>query len=441
MSFKRRFFLSIILNIALFSTFLYIPSKLTGYYGLFLILYSFAGIFSLVCILRMKPYSRKVINVIVLIISVCLTLFLFDLISRPLLRDTLYYRPDDMFYLLWPGRFEKNVSYEGEIFGDLAAMSGVKNYRETRRTVFKTDSFGFRTDKIATEDVLDVIILGDSFGAGTDTSQEKILGSLLTGKYGFKTYNLSIPNSSPWHELMDLKTELKRLRTKPGTVVLWTIFTGNDLDEEYSDVMEPYHPQDPFKYLYLNLINYKSHSPIQRLLTHYTFFKPLPFTEYETPERVFARDFLNKKKILFYHNYEQRRKRTIVDILRHHNFKKLNRVFDEMKRFAGSEDLTVAVVLIPSKEEVYSWVIDGGRPWSSDTKPSPFSVAVSELGRAEGFYCLDLKPFLISESKRLYDDSGEILWWYDDTHWNGRGHAAAASIIYENLLLPIKNKQ
>ena len=51
-----------------------------------------------------------------------------------------------------------------------------------------------------------------------------------------------------------------------------------------------------------------------------------------------------------------------------------------------------------------------------------------------GFRFLDLKPALVEASRQAYEKSGALLWWRDDTHWNGDGQRAAAAAVYENLL-------
>jgi hypothetical protein len=105
-----------------------------------------------------------------------------------------------------------------------------------------------------------------------------------------------------------------------------------------------------------------------------------------------------------------------------------------MGRLAGERRLTVAVALVPSKEEVYSWVLDGAPPWSTRVEPSGLSNVVRGLCEQHGFRFLDLKPALVEASRREYEKSGALLWWRDDTHWNGDGQRAAATVINETLL-------
>jgi hypothetical protein len=54
--------------------------------------------------------------------------------------------------------------------------------------------------------------------------------------------------------------------------------------------------------------------------------------------------------------------------------------------------------------------------------------------KSAAFYFIDLKPTLLEEARREYEKSGGLIWWADDTHWNGQGQRAAARVIYQNLL-------
>jgi hypothetical protein len=151
---------------------------------------------------------------------------------------------------------------------------------------------------------------------------------------------------------------------------------------------------------------------------------------------VIAKDFLTKRKLLFYRPYLSAATLTPKEVANHHNFGRLIRVMEEMARFAQANDLEVAVISVPTKEEVYSWVLDDGEPWTSDPQPSALGAALREQCDRLGLGFLDLKPALISESRRVFEESQELLWWYDDTHWNERGHEVASAIVYQGLIQP-----
>jgi hypothetical protein len=132
--------------------------------------------------------------------------------------------------------------------------------------------------------------------------------------------------------------------------------------------------------------------------------------------------------------YAQRRGRTTGDILRHSNFEDLKATLDAMQRLTIARQLYVAVALVPSKEEVYSWVLDEAPPWSASQEPSSFSFLLREICEQRHFRFLDLKPKMVDASRKACENSDPLIWWSDDSHWNDEGQRVAAADIYEKLL-------
>jgi len=91
-------------------------------------------------------------------------------------------------------------------------------------------------------------------------------------------------------------------------------------------------------------------------------------------------------------------------------------------------------VFVPCKEDVYSWVIEQAAPWSTPAEPSALGRVVREMAESNGFAFLDVKPRFVIESRKRFEESGEILWWYDDTHLNERGNALLAEAVFRELL-------
>jgi hypothetical protein len=368
-------------------------------------------------------------QVALVLLSVCFGVTLSDMAARPLLSYLFEVRPAERFIYRWQPlpqlkRYVASVNFEGVTYGDLAAVSGRKSWREERRVKFLTDEYGFRNEPSRTgveARPLDVIMLGDSFGVAAGTSQEETLSNLLAHGYGLSVYNLSVSRENPRQEYANLLLEGKRLKVRQGTRVLWLVFPGNDLDEPYYPELENPQPvwPGPLKRLVNGVSDYRSRSPVHRLLSP------------DESESVIERKFVDGRRVLFFAPYAQRRSRTAEDIMRHPNFGNLKATLEAMERLARERGLTVSVALVPSKEEVYSWVLDAKPPWSADVGPSGFSAVLRGLCELYGFSFLDLKPSLVEASKRDYEKSGALLWWRDDSHWNGDGQRAAAAIIYK----------
>jgi hypothetical protein len=371
------------------------------------------------------------------ILACCSMLVGADTAWRLLAAKSLYYRPDEMFLNHWPPmstltRYQAGAQYSATTYGDLGAMSINPKWHEYRAISFRSDAYGFPNPGISPEPA-SVILLGDSFGAGTGTTQSKTWASLLGSRYHVPVYNLSIPATGPWHELMDLKIELPRIKRRDPAVLLWAIFSGNDLDDQAEDGMEPVLARNRLSRMRVSVSSFLNRSPIRRVCQsalvvlggghHPPIARPLP----------------GGRSMLFRKWYAENMQRTLNDIQSHENYPRLIRVFHEMAGFALRERVTVAVVMLPSKEEVYNWILRSKPFAEADAEPSAFSYVIRGLSEANGFQFMDLKPPLIAEARRLLP-SGQLLWWTDDTHWNERGHAFAAETVYTGLLRRLLEK-
>lgn len=377
--------------------------------------------------------SLRVKRVTLVLLSIYFAVSLFDLSARPLFFHLFEVRPGVQFIYRWPPlprlqRYVADVNFEGVTYGDLADISGRRDWREERRVKFVTDAYGFRNEPPSGGEearALDVIVLGDSFGVAAGTSQEETLSSLLARDYGLSVYNLSVSGDNPQHEYANLLLEGKRLKARQEARVLWLIFAGNDLDEQFYPELEKPQPRWPglFARLADGFSDFRSRSPVRRILP------PRP-----SAGLVVEQKFVDGRSVLFYAPYVERVGRAAEEVRRHLNIERLKATLGAMERLAGERRLKVAVALVPSKEEVYSWALDGTPPWSVGKEPSGFSEVLRELCEQHGFRFLDLKPTLVEESRRVFEESGALLWWRDDTHWNGTGQRVAAVSVYENLL-------
>lgn len=120
--------------------------------------------------------------------AVCclLTLIATDSVLRIAPPKHLYFRPHERFssQLLsrpYLGRYRPKVSFSGEVYGDLAILSGLPSLQEKRQVIFRTDSFGFRNDPSQTGvPPYQIIVAGDSFGLGEGTRARSSPGPLCS---------------------------------------------------------------------------------------------------------------------------------------------------------------------------------------------------------------------------------------------------------------------
>ena len=381
--------------------------------------------------------KQGLVRAAALILACTLSVLGMDLVLRVTIKRKLF-GPPELFMYYWPPmpalwRYAPNVAFHGVITGDLANLSR-PHYEEKRMIDFETDAFGFRNypweDQMKKDDPYNLILLGDSFGTGVDTTQENTWANLFERTYGLRTYNLSLPGAGPWHELMNLKIACTRLHCGSKTAVLWALFSGNDLDDDYGDACEPSLVDSRLRRFVISARTFRNWSPIRNLVDRIRLSIHDPWAP-----QVVVGELPGGQKLLFRRRYIVATQRTYKEVRQHPNYKKLVAVLDEMRKFADSQHLRVYVVVIPAKEEVYQWVLRGSA-LGADMEPSSFSRAVQERCDVDGFPFLDLKPLFVPEARKEFTQSRRLLWWSDDTHWNDYGHQYGTSVVHRFLSTP-----
>ena len=330
------------------------------------------------------------------------------------------------------GRFEPNVAFRGRVSGDLAAKSGMPSCREPREIAFQTDARGFRNDGLDLSRPVQVVVLGDSFGLGIGTSQHDIWPSLLATRYGLRVYNLSFPGS-PGDELMNLKIELPRIPHDNATVVLWAIYTGNDLDDDYGDGLEP-QPTVWLARCRVRWTTFQNRSPIRQLI-----FRIRASTGSAAAKQTLVRTLPDGASVLFYRSTIEAAQRTREEVLAHPHLAPLTRTFAEMARYAGAEGVRVVVLMLPTKDQIYADLLQpetASRPFRTGFHPAAFARVVEQLSAHNRLEFHDLGFPLWTAAGDLFQKNDALLWWRDDTHLNVLGNSALADAVYQGVLRP-----
>jgi hypothetical protein len=378
--------------------------------------------------------SRPLQNLVLALGATCLTVTAADLLLRPVLGPYLYSTPMNAYTRKKPelpvvGRWDANVSVTGEAYGDLAAMTGDSSLRVPHRITFTTDAAGFRNEAIRPP--IEVLVLGDSFGAGASVTQEKTVSQLLQAQYGWSTYNLSFPASGPWHQYVNLAIEASHLMFAPHAVVVWLLYTGNDLDDEYGSTwsVEELPWRSTFAAWQVSYKTFRGRSPIHQITDNLSWrIKKAN----DMKRNVIKASVPDGSPVLFLEGQEAWGRRVRGEVEQHPSFPKLIRTMEEMKRLIAARGLRLFVAVLPTKGEIYRGILEGRDPLPNDSAASGFSQAV--LGACEKLRlaCVDPKPWLIQESKPLLAQ-GEMLWWRDDTHLSEQGHESLARFIAREL--------
>jgi hypothetical protein len=373
-------------------------------------------------------------NILVALAATCLTVTGADLLLRPMLGGQLYSTPMNAYTRKKPelpevGRWDPNVSIIGEAYGDLAAMTGNMALRVPRRMTFMTDDAGFRNGE--TQWPIDVLVLGDSFGAGAGVTQKNMVSQLLQTKYGWSTYNLSFPACGPWHQYVNLAIESPRLQLAPHAVVIWMLYTGNDLDDEYGSTWTvaelPW--RSKLSAWRVSYKTFRGRSPI-RQITDNLYWRSKKANEMK--RNVITAVLPDGRPVLFLEGQEAWGRRSRADVERHPNFPNLIRTMEEMKRLTEERGLRLLIAILPTKGEVYRSLLEGRPSLPEDSDPSGFSEAIFGVCDKVHLHCVDPKSGLIAKARQLWS-AGDLLWWRDDTHLGEQGHEALAEILAQQI--------
>jgi hypothetical protein len=357
-----------------------------------------------------------------------LTLAVCDLALRVAVNDPVYMMAVTAMPTLF--RYNAGGASDRRIVGDLGSATADTGDDDPRRVAVAIDAFGFRNDSRTARGPIDVVLLGDSFAFGFGTSQERTLASRLQARSGLAIYNLAMPWTGPWAQYLNLSVESERLPLRDGTTVIWLLFSGNDLDDAYGELDVQRIPRNGAAgRLLLSLKRFRNRSPIYRRWRAATNARPDgPITV------VIPSTFVNGRSMLFLKPYADVRRRAYLEVVTHPNYPALRQTVAAAAAFVAHRNASLKIVLAPSKEEVYAWVLDGAEPWSASSAPSALSTVLAALCAESGIPFLDLKTEFVDMSKTIFERSGDTLWWYDDSHWNDHGHDLAAAIIHRELL-------
>lgn len=312
-----------------------------------------------------------------------------------------FYRPHERYALA--DRYVADVdAVERMPFGDLVAMGGaaVSDYAEPREVAFRTDARGFRNDRDLTDDAL--VIVGDSFIAGTSSTQEDLLSNRLSALLDRPVYAVGYPG--------DLAAYARQTAAIDRKAWLFA-FEGNDFKESCD--------RDP-----------ETKSLRKRLTTRLQRAIPIfaKTRAYTVRARTSLRAALGDGSrdssakvvpaavgdipILFFREYIERS--------RHAGFRFADCAVAAIESVA---DQVEGIFFIPTKRRLYDGLIV---PAPETELPHDNWAALRDLGRRTGIPVHDLTPAMRADAEAALAEDGSLLYWPDDTHWNGLGTSSAA---------------
>ena len=325
--------------------------------------------------------------------------------------DRIYYREHERFTVyngdMQLSGYKKNVDVVLKMpFGDTYAVGGGKSIEIEPRTIrFKTDSLGFRNDDAYRGQKY--VLVGDSFVAGNDNTQEDALQSQLKEKYGIDAYSLAYPGGIP--EYVKFILYLQR-KYKDDFRVLLFLFEGNDFPESYSS------RELLIKKPFLKALSQRYRAFFsETVLYRYTYSVASKWSK-----KTFTPTVLTVKGhgIADFDQY--------IGVTRRETFQFPKKIIPMLSLVRNRID---HIFFIPTKYRVYYPFLG-----TDNQKPLPNAQweAVKALSDSWHIPCTDLTGPLIAESERLLKED-KFTYWKDDSHWNRNGMAVAAGMISDRI--------
>lgn len=308
-----------------------------------------------------------------------------------------------------------------------------------RWVTYVIDRFGFRNRASVMPGR--IVALGDSFTFGVSVDQDRTWVARLSERLAEPVYNLGVSGHSPLEEVMLLEYFLEEVpRARDLELVVWMLFEGNDLEDEY-DVVDS-EGEDAEPWLALRLADrvlelpglVRSHSAPHILLKKALRTRvaqaagpgggadPYLVDGIRIGHPLYRSEVHGYK--LFFPEYIRAAQRSESYVLNHPNRSHLDATFAKMRRMADDDGFEVVVTVAPSAERLHGAQFDG---FPELSKEPYFANYLRSLAAQFGFSYIDLYASLrpIAETRLLYLS--------DDTHWNEDGHEHAAAAIFEWL--------
>ena len=311
-------------------------------------------------------------------------------------------------------------------YGDLANLANLPHLRQYREEVFRTDAAGYRNRREAAKPFTGILLVGDSFTAGSGVSDEQTLSEQLNDISGTPVYNAA--RSRVGTEARSFSEVLHYLQMTRG-VVVWEQLERGDLPLLSSDdpernwkrrlVRRAFSDEQTEALVRMNryVRALWSYSPLQilfgravKLLQNDKIF-PNPYRT-----EVVAATLRNGREILFapaeLKNYD-------LDRSTDPEF------FVQLKTQLQNKGIALLVLLVPDKYVVYHDLLLSASPRS---RRRPFLDVLEQRLAATDVPVLNLTPGFRKQAEALLARD-EYLYWLDDTHWNAEGIRQAAEAI------------
>ncbi len=297
----------------------------------------------------------------------------------------------------------------GKARGDCAPWLGIAHAREYSYDVLY-DGRGYRNRRELA--AATVAVVGDSFVEAALVPDDELMTSRLERALGVPVVNLGVGGYGPQQELAVVKRDALPLGPK---LLLWCLFEGNDLLDVRRVERSLREGQGAKPDFATRSFTANAARFVARL-----FEKPLTEDSVEARRSsgVLRIDGADRgTKIYFPYPAEPLSDEDAASL------DVVEGLLAEAARACADRKCELVVVFVPEKFRIYrelcDWPTDGhGRTW----QPSDLPERLAAWARERAVSFVDLTPAL-----RRAADGGELVYFADDGHWNGRGHAVVAA--------------
>ncbi len=312
--------------------------------------------------------------------------------------------------------FKPNSQFEQLIHGDLANFLKVWEFRKLRHQRFSTDYYGYRNKNLSADTYYPIVVVGDSNMVGSSSSDEEIYSAQLSDIIGVSVYNFA-----PNHPFDVLKTP--RFAAQPPKVVIWDMTERLILSRkegvEYAHVSRSLDPLTHSRSINLDLFL------TQKLSQHYAqwAFGSAKWALFGLSQFTNAHvGFVSQDPLMLFYaeglsvmqkNLDERGLLGSIEMI------------TWVHRVMQKNGVTMIFLPIPDRENIYSHYL----PEDSylNRYGNQFLTALAQgLTENQVPNINLLAPF-----KEVADD--ELLYYFDDTHWNSSGIKLAADLTAEYL--------
>lgn len=327
---------------------------------------------------------------------------------------TTAYRMEDKYFE--QGHYKPRVhDAMTQRLGDITAMDPLvpAAVRETRHVRFDTDDMGFRNDQDYGGEP--IVLVGDSFVAGTDSDQADVLGNVLRARNGLPVYSLGFPGNPDDY----LGYARRFLKEKSRDVrFVFFIFEGNDLScsskqRKKFDASE-LSAYDQWKLRYAKAVGKVLALP----MTVFNMAEQVRRMYFTADDAITETYKVGGNYVAFYGSYID------AALFPHCSFKFQAPDEDVLSR-------TAMVFFIPAKYRVYFDLLENPHGRALPRPASGF-VSLRRYCAARGIPAYDLTPVLTDAARRDLA-AGRYVFWRDDTHWGPDGIRAAAEVVADKL--------